>query len=252
MSFYVTLPSNSSFEFYPNNKLNNFTTKLHSTIKLDGDYEVGLVDISYPQNWSYRKNGKIQFKINKNEVVYQVKFQNFDNMEELIKDIDVFCKINQIPCTFGFKKDCIEINVSNPLIISFESGLKEEFGFKADILSASAPKDSSLKFIQPKPWISSKIENKLLKTVSSLYIYTNIIDYQFVGDSYAPLLRTIMVNENVENYGKYISQEFQNTQYLPLRLNVFDYIEIDIRDDTGNPIHFEAGKVLIKLHFRPK
>jgi hypothetical protein len=91
-----------------------------------------------------------------------------------------------------------------------------------------------------------------LKTVSSLYIYTNIIDYQFVGDSYAPLLRTIMVNENVENYGKYISQEFQNTQYLPLRLNIFDYIEIDIRDDTGNPIHFEAGKVLIKLHFRPK
>jgi hypothetical protein len=104
MSFYVTLPSNSSYEFYPDNKLNNFTTKLHSTIKLDGDYEVGLVDISYPQNWSYRKNGKIQFKFNKNEVVYQVKFQNFDNMEELTKDIDVFCKTNQIPCNWVLKK----------------------------------------------------------------------------------------------------------------------------------------------------
>ncbi len=46
MSFYVTLPSNSSFEYYPENALNNYTTKLHSTLRLEGNYEVGLVEMS--------------------------------------------------------------------------------------------------------------------------------------------------------------------------------------------------------------
>jgi hypothetical protein len=47
MSFYVTLPSNSSFEYYPENTLNNYATKLHPTLRLEGNYEVGLVEISY-------------------------------------------------------------------------------------------------------------------------------------------------------------------------------------------------------------
>jgi hypothetical protein len=55
MSFYVTLPSNSSFEYYPENTLNNYTTKLHSTLRLEGNNEVGLVEMSYPKNWIYKK-----------------------------------------------------------------------------------------------------------------------------------------------------------------------------------------------------
>jgi hypothetical protein len=54
MSFYVILPSNSSFEYYPENTLNNYTTKLHSTLRLGRKYEVGLVEMSYPQNWIYK------------------------------------------------------------------------------------------------------------------------------------------------------------------------------------------------------
>lgn len=65
MSFYVTLPSNSSLEYFPENKLNNFTTKLHSTLRLEGSYEVGLVEMSYPQNWSFKKDGNITFRIDK-------------------------------------------------------------------------------------------------------------------------------------------------------------------------------------------
>ncbi len=40
MSFYVTLPSNSSMLFFPNNSLTNYITKLKRNIKLEGEYEV--------------------------------------------------------------------------------------------------------------------------------------------------------------------------------------------------------------------
>ena len=47
--FYVTLPSDSSGYYFPNNTIANFTTKLATPIQLRPDQcEVGLVLISYP------------------------------------------------------------------------------------------------------------------------------------------------------------------------------------------------------------
>ena len=46
--FQITLPSNSSITYYPNNKGNSYTTHLHSKINLEGQGVVGLIDIQYP------------------------------------------------------------------------------------------------------------------------------------------------------------------------------------------------------------
>ena len=47
--FYLTLPSNSSMNYYPENTVARYTTKLANTIELEGDWEVGLLEISTPQ-----------------------------------------------------------------------------------------------------------------------------------------------------------------------------------------------------------
>ena len=39
--FYMTLPSNSSMEYYPENTAAENTTKLADTMELEGDWEVG-------------------------------------------------------------------------------------------------------------------------------------------------------------------------------------------------------------------
>jgi len=44
----VTLPSNSSMNYYEDNAVAQFTTKLAQTIELDGDWEVGLSSIGVP------------------------------------------------------------------------------------------------------------------------------------------------------------------------------------------------------------
>ncbi len=49
--FQLTLPSNSSVEYYPNNKATDFTTKLQTSISLEGEWEAALIDIQYPHNW---------------------------------------------------------------------------------------------------------------------------------------------------------------------------------------------------------
>src|SRR6266516_3324203 len=49
--FYLTLPSNSSQQFFPNNTLTEFTTKLPSTVELTNEWKVGLAEIMFPRSW---------------------------------------------------------------------------------------------------------------------------------------------------------------------------------------------------------
>ena len=56
--FYVTLPSNSSMEYFPDNKASNFVTKPSRTLQLDGEWEVGLAEKDYPHTWYSICEGK--------------------------------------------------------------------------------------------------------------------------------------------------------------------------------------------------
>ncbi len=50
--YLLTLPSDSSRLFYPENEPNRFRIHLPKSLDLEGDWEVALVDILYPHNWS--------------------------------------------------------------------------------------------------------------------------------------------------------------------------------------------------------
>ena len=50
-SFYMTLPSNSSTNYYPENTLANYKTKLPQLFDLNGEWEVGLSEIQFPITW---------------------------------------------------------------------------------------------------------------------------------------------------------------------------------------------------------
>jgi len=56
--FYLTLPSNSSTHYYPNNTVTRYTTRLENSISLSGDWEVGLVEIQYQHTWFNLEKGE--------------------------------------------------------------------------------------------------------------------------------------------------------------------------------------------------
>ena len=70
--FYVTLPSNSSMEYFLDNKTSNFVTKLSRTLQLDGEWEVGLAEIDYPHTWYNIREGKNSVEINSPDNLYLV------------------------------------------------------------------------------------------------------------------------------------------------------------------------------------
>ena len=79
------------------------------------------------------------------------------------------------------------------------------------------------------------------------YVYTDIIKSQYHGDVVVPVLRTVTVKGE---HGSYVSKNFERPHYVPLNKKIFDTISINIRDEAGDLVAFEHGKVIITLHFR--
>lgn len=81
----------------------------------------------------------------------------------------------------------------------------------------------------------------------NLYVYTDIIQYQAVWDSYSPLLGL----EEVEgNFGENVNIKY-NRVLLPLARNYIKQIRIEIKSDRDSSVDFSYRKVIVKLNFNP-
>ena len=83
-----------------------------------------------------------------------------------------------------------------------------------------------------------------------LLIYTDIIEPYVVGDVQARLLRSVDLGVDRYTYGNTKIKSCSNPMYLPLLLNTFQTIEIDIRSHLGKPIPFDFGLLAVTLHFK--
>ena len=91
----------------------------------------------------------------------------------------------------------------------------------------------------------------------SLMIYTDIVEYNIVGDTNAPLLRCVpfiskLKSGNVITTGQYMNyQTFSTLQFRRLLKNSFHSIHIDLRDTPGEKIPFvSVGTTRLVLMLR--
>ena len=88
-------------------------------------------------------------------------------------------------------------------------------------------------------------------------IYTDLIEYNIVGDTKAPLLRCFpffskLKSVDIITTGQYMNyQTFRNLQFRPLVKNSFHSIHIDLRDTSSEKIPFASvGIPRLALMFR--
>jgi len=249
MSFYVTLPSNSSKEFYPENTLTNFTTKLQPPFYLTQNYEVGIVEVMFPFNWFNPDFEPILFnKLDGNMKVtnsrfFQNKWPFFDTADALEEKINAFCKANLIGAFFLFdnQSKLWTIKLDRTTQIDF-NGHEEFFGFKDRVLDFKLETDKTKK----DTYFAGEEERSFnFNKINNLFIYSDIVQFQNVGDTFAPLLRTIPITGKNEAF-KHLHYIYNTPQYIPVSRSNIDSIEIDIKDDLGNKIPFSSeGKVIL-------
>ena len=93
--------------------------------------------------------------------------------------------------------------------------------------------------------------------IHSLTIYTNMVEYNIVGDKKAPLLRCFPFISKLKSGEKIITgqymnyQTFSNLQFRRLFKNSFHIIHIDLRDTSGEKFPFDSvGIARLVLMFR--
>lgn len=261
--FYVVLPSNSSMEYYPDNKTTLYTTHLPQCLTLHGRWAVSLAEIQIPLTMLHvPPEGERNFINFVTNAVTPGVGASVDYKEDracvppgVYRSIDKLLEtINDIPFVSGHLSFQCGHNgyVTVTRICDTCTNLEHSFYFSAvlnKILGFSHDHGivvrSDTKYTDQRP---AGLNNGLPNT---LFVYTDICEPYITGDVHTPLLRVVpsTVADNY-NYGSIKIRNFSPPRFIPLLRTSFQAITIDIRDEFGEPIPFEYGTLTVTLHFR--
>ena len=77
-----------------------------------------------------------------------------------------------------------------------------------------------------------------------LYVYSNAGRSVITGDKVTDLLREVPYNPEEIGY------EPKHIQYIPLRSDVVDIIEVQVSENDGSLVNFEPGDTVVTLHYK--
>ena len=285
MSEYITLVSNVK-SVSGKNTLAEFRTQLSRKLTFNGDWVVGVAEISYTKSWF--------------NVLFSHKIILFDEMGNVFNDIIESNEINikkreEFYISSGYyesaKKLVDEINKTLSIITTIEPPVLLYNDLNNTVTVKAGKVDGVVKVY---PYFGSEVENILglknrnqiddyYSTVNhnsdiaaaifngnhmykrdkfvafhpveisggyhSLYVYSNIVYPSYVGDTCTQILRVVEIPRNAI-FGEQCVIKYERPQYRPVLLNEFESIELSIKDDTGALIPFKFGRIIVTLHFK--
>ena len=280
--FYLTFPSNSSMKVQPDNTLAHYITDLPQR-SLSGEWECGLTEIQHPHTWYNVTEEDVWFFLNEKYIVgltpsarlapgfYKGPVALMDHINNGLKRMvtdKVRAKLNYCPIT---QKITLHMSPDTVFTIPYHSAMKPMLGFRKSAAATAA--GGTREYVHPRlggpdigvtpsatvvlsptqtvdgPYSFRREADNVVdmaRRFDTIYIYTDVVESRIVGESMAPLLRSLPVRGT---HGATVSERFTNLHYVPL-LRRLRTIEMDIRDDTVRRVPFEYGRVTVTLHFR--
>ena len=254
---YLTLPSNSSLSYFPTNNAGHFFTKLPQTQNFGDDYEVGLAEIQFSNNYQNITNNSVWFEYeepryagqNSKRIVvsnglYETNRQFIDELNALVKS-----QINESMIGFQEQK-------KQTIKFKYSTFTKKMTIFKYFAKSKVRLSDALMKILG---FSQNSLEGAggfgadrvmdLDQRVKGIFVYSDLVRRRPVGDAVVPLLRTLPPVDKSKETTHYL---FEKPHYMPLARFSFDTVELLLTSDKGEPISFESGQTIATLHFRRK
>jgi len=233
-NFYITLSSNSSTQTYTNNIPTHFRNILNHRIQLnDPSWRVGLSEIHIPLTCQNVLDGENIFWFDLKDgtkLKHRITSGYYATVQQLLDEL------NKITPWIEFTySNTVKIKTTDNIqAIRFSPMLALQLGFEPsiNILKLGA--------IQKQPYLG-------IGYPQQVFVYTDLIQPQYVGDTKAPLLRIVAMTDT--NHGRVQTITFQNVHYFPLSKLSFDTIEILLKDHAGRNLPFASGTLTVTLHF---
>ena len=232
--------------YFPDNTLTRYTTRLPQMMDLDGSWEIGLAEIQYPHTWYNIKQGEgwVAVHYNKDDTVQQTILElpegYYSSAKRVCKGIEIQRNRADLRKQFAIglnevnHKVFVQVKGDNSQVI-LSPLLQTMLGFKQAIFQGG---EHHADYVAD-----------ITRGLSSMYVYCPLVEPRMVGDAQVPLVRIVPIEGRD---GDMMTRVFDPIQYCTLAQRRFQDIAIDIRDDTGEPVPFERGRVVVTLHCRKK
>ena len=190
-SFTIELVSNASGEFFPDITLNFFTNFLPEQVNLEGQWEIAISEISYTSMYQILTEGYFKFfdeKLSKSTSTYSIEPGLYTSITDIVDAMNTLIQERN-----NHDETCITVKVSRRtqkvviMLANGSSGLAfcstdlgqffgnnvgNEFG-ELNIGKGPHEPEFAYDFVR----------------IHSLMIYSDIVEYNIVGNTKAPLLR---------------------------------------------------------------
>ena len=291
-NFYVTLSSTPTLK-NKDNLTTDFINTLKDELRLRGEYEVGLSNITFSEtnifdlgtlilsstgiHGAYKETIKIVGypceeysslfeRINQN--LYEIyskyeykrrleirKSKNIPNgkIYYLENQINIILPNNDIEVDKIFNKEAKECC---PKLIFDKKYLKHEVpsGINIKYIGNITNLISDIGDQNLVKYSPIEITNKYLPDFSTVYVLSELIDTENVGEVDLPILKILSSsnlqkseNINFDNNMTYFKVKRSEEEEL---LKIIRYININIKTKLTNSLSFDLGNIVIRLHFR--
>ena len=245
---------------YPSNTMTYFTTLLAEPINLVGKWQVALTEISFPSKiWNMPKGGGFHSRMRKqgggvDVIDYSIAPGHYESVEEIFRQMSAFSSNLTLRPNPG-----LPFQTFQSVLIKHTGQAYAEFP-KDIMFSESTPADI-LGFERNKWYVEhsthvGKFEVDLSRGVHNILLYTDIVEYSYIGDTKAPILRIVPLNARMRNnalqcINSITTKTFDDKEYKNLIQHDFHSITVHLRDSTGAPIGFSSvGRVQLTLRFK--
>ncbi|GFT83961.1 uncharacterized protein TNCV_680011 [Trichonephila clavipes] len=244
MSFYVTLMSDSSKDFFPENKVLHFITQLPIPITLKGEWEMGLVDFIYPLSllslslshaWYNIREGNNLFGFDLGDgklIARKIPQGCYESIPDILEGIYIEDFKNKIEFHYHPVVKRVNIKTKGHAKFFLDEGVSELLGFE--------PGE-----------IKGKVESHYIADPNASFplinVYCDLVGSQIVGDIQAPLLKIVKVEGKD---GEVVNSHYTRPHYVPVIRQHFQTIELVLKLHSGDLVPFERGRVIAVVHFR--
>ena len=253
-----------------------------SPVELNDEWELGMSEIMYPRSWFTIPKGGVYFKVNCSNctikpsylqptiddvelkslsqylwdftVIVQVDGGYYKSMEKLLQTLEratarAFAPSDATSVDNLLRAPKFYYNVINKRVhITLQDGMIMTLPIVLEsILGIAQSQNPIINSTNAPLTIVGENASDIHAGIHALYVYCDILEHIPVGDTRAPLLRIVDIDGEV---GSMQVRRYERPRYVPIQQKQFDSIQIVIRDDLGEPISFESGKLMVTLHFR--
>ena len=189
-SFTIELVSNASGELFPNNTSSSFRKFLPEQVSLEGQWEVAISEISYPSMYQNITEGKFKFfddKLSKSTSTYILEPGRYTSITDNVEAMNMLIQEKN-----NHNETCITVKVSRRpqkvviMLATDTSGLAFCSTDLGHIFVNNVGNDFGVLMIGRSPH-EPEFAYDIVR-IHSLMIYSDLVEYNTVGDTKAPLL----------------------------------------------------------------